>query len=153
MKVRSATAGDLAAVAWCADLAFGVPPDNRVELAIQIQQRSVQVMCDTGRVLGFISFSPNRDHLFVEAIAVLPELQGQGIGSRLLGFAEQMAGRLDLRSVRLFTSGEIADNLMFYRGRGYHETGRCNEAGFSRVFYSKDIAPGRQDRSMTHASP
>jgi ribosomal protein S18 acetylase RimI-like enzyme len=155
MKVRGATPGDLAAVASCADLAFGVPrsPDNRVELAIQIQQRSVQVMCDTGRVLGFISFSPNRDHLFVEAIAVLPELQGQGIGSRLLGFAEQMAGRLDLRSVRLFTNGEAAGNLIFYRRRGYQETGRCNEAGFSRVFYSKDIAPGRQDRSMTHASP
>ena len=142
MKVRGATPGDLAAVASCADLAFGVPrsPDNRVELAIQIQQRSVQVMCDTGRVLGFISFSPNRDHLFVEAIAVLPELQGQGIGSRLLGFAEQMAGRLDLRSVRLFTNGEIAGNLIFYRRRGYHETGRCHEANFSRVFYSKHIA-------------
>jgi len=143
MIVRGATAGDLAAVASCADVAFGVPrsPDNRTELAIQIQQGLVQVMCDAARVLGYISFSPNRDHLFVEAIAVLPELHGQGIGSRLLAFAEQGAQRLRLRSVRLFTSGDIAGNLIFYQRRGYHETGRCRETNFSRVFYSKDIAP------------
>jgi ribosomal protein S18 acetylase RimI-like enzyme len=148
MNIRGATAGDLAAVASCADLAFGAPrsPDNRVELALQIQQGLVQVMSDAARVLGYISFSPNRDHLYVEAIAVLPELQGQGLGSRLLGFAEQAARRLGLRSVRLFTSGEIAGNLIFYRRRGYHETGRCREANFSRVFYSKHIAPRRHDR-------
>ena len=65
MKVRGATAGDLAAVASCADLAFGLPrsPDNRTELALQIQQRLIQVMSDAARVLGYISFSPNRDHL------------------------------------------------------------------------------------------
>ena len=152
MIVRGATAGDLAAVASCADVAFGVPrsPDNRTELAIQIQQGLVQVMCDAARVLGYISFSPNRDHLFVEAIAVLPELHGHGIGSRLLAFAEQVALRLCLRSVRLFTSGEIAGNLSFYRRRGYHETGRCREDNFSRVFYSKDIASRRHHRPMTH---
>ena len=152
MIVRGATAGDLAAVASCADVAFGVPrsPNNRTELAIQIQQGLVQVMCDAARVLGYISFSPNRDHLFVEAIAVLPELHGHGIGSRLLAFAEQVALRLSLRSVRLFTSGEIAGNLSFYRRHGYHETGRCREANFSRVFYSKDIAPRPYDSPTSH---
>ena len=152
MKVRGATAGDLAAVASCADFAFGVPrsPDNRVELALKIQEGLTQVMCDAARVLGYISCSPNRDHLYVEAIAVLPELHGHGIGSRLLAFAEQVALRLGLRSVRLFTSGEIAGNLSFYRRHGYHETGRCREANFSRVFYSKDIAPRRHDSHTAH---
>ena len=151
MKVRGAKASDLTAVASCADLAFDVPrtPDNRAELASQIQQGLIQVMGDAARVLGYISFSPNRDHLFVEAIAVLPELHGHGIGSRLLAFAEQVALRLGLRSVRLFTSGEISGNLSFYRRHGYHETGCCREANFSRVFYRKDIAPRRHDRPMT----
>ena len=126
-EIRAATPWDLAAVASCADLAFGFPrsPDNRVELALQIQEGSVHVICDAARVLGYISFSPNRDHLYVDAIAVLPRLHRQGLGSRLLAFAEQEALRLGLRSVRLFTNGEIAGNLIFYRQRGYHETGRC----------------------------
>ena len=65
MKVRGATAGDLAAVASCADLAFGVPrsPDNRVELAIQIQQGLVHVMCDAARVFGYTSFSKPRSSI------------------------------------------------------------------------------------------
>jgi hypothetical protein len=47
--------------------------------------------------------------------------------------------------VRLFTDGKLADNLNFYERRGYHETSRCDEGDFSRVFYSKDIA--RRTRS------
>ena len=82
---------------------------------------------------------------------MLPELHGQGIGSRLLAFAEQGAQRLRLRSVRLFTSGEIAGNLNFYRRRGYHKTGCCREGSFSRVFYSKNIAPWW--RSQGHTRP
>jgi len=153
MKVRGAKASDLTAVASCADLAFDVPrtPDNRAELASQIQQGLIQVMGDAARVLGYISFSPNRDHLFVDAIVVMPEHQRQGIGGRLLAFAEQVALRLGLRSVRLFTSGEIAGNLIFYRRRGYHKTGCCREGSFSRVFYSKNIAPWW--RSQGHTRP
>ena len=155
MQIRAAMASDLAAVTSCADLAFGFPrsPDNRAELALQIQERSIHVICRTARVLGYISSSPNRDHLFLGVIAVLPELHGQGLGSRLLAFAEQMALRLGLRSVRLFTSGGIPGNLIFYRRRGYRETGRCDEANFSRVFYSKDIAPRRHHRPMDTRQP
>ena len=75
MQIRAAIASDLAAVASCADLSFGSPrsPDNRVELALQIQEGSVHVICDAVQVLGYISFSQNRDYLFVDAVAVLPD--------------------------------------------------------------------------------
>lgn len=155
MQIRVAITSDLAAVTSCADRAFGFyprGPGNWVELALQIRAGSVHVICDAAWVLGYISFSPSRDHLFVETIAVLPNHHGQGLGSRLLAFAEKEALRLGLHSVRLFTDGKIADNLIFYRRRGYHETDRCDESGFSRVFYSKDIVPGWRDRLTAHSS-
>ena len=31
------------------------------------------MICDAVQVLGYISFSPNRDYLFVDAVAVLPD--------------------------------------------------------------------------------
>jgi ribosomal protein S18 acetylase RimI-like enzyme len=147
MQIRAATPSDLAAVAWCADLSFGSPrsPDNRVELALQIQEGSVHVICDAVQVLGYISFSPNRDYLFVDAVAVLPRVHRQGLGTQLLAFAENETLRLRLRSVRLFTNGRIAGNLIFYRQRGYRETGRCDEGSFSRVFYCKETAPRWRD--------
>jgi hypothetical protein len=43
--------------------------------------------------------------------------------------------------VILFTDGDIAQNHIFYRRRGYHETDRCGEGGFSRVYYAKDVTP------------
>jgi len=91
MQIRAATPSDLAAVASCADLSFGSPrsPDNRVELALQIQEGSVHVICDAVQVLGYSSFSPNRDYLFVDAVAVLPRLYRQGLGTQLLAFAEK----------------------------------------------------------------
>jgi ribosomal protein S18 acetylase RimI-like enzyme len=72
---------------------FGSPrsPDNRVELASQIQEGSVHGICDAVQVLGYISFSPIRDYLFVDAVAVLPRLHRQSLGTQLLAFAEKEA--------------------------------------------------------------
>jgi GNAT superfamily N-acetyltransferase len=148
MQIRAATMSDLVEVGACADLAIasdhgsrknrGVKPDG--ELASQIRRGAVHVIGGPAPILGFISFSPNADHLFVDTIAVRPSHQHRGLGSRLLAFAEQEASRLGLRSVSLFTDGKLADNLNFFQRRGYHETSRCDEGDFSRVFYRKDIA-------------
>jgi len=155
MQIRPATVSDLAEVVACADLAFAfiarlegnrhVKPGGN--LALQIREGSIYLICDPVRVLGFISFSPNANHLFVDTIAVLPKLHGQGLGSQLLAFAEKEALRLRLRSVRLFTDGNVANNHIFYRRRGYHETGGYHEGSFSRVFYRKDVAPRACPRS------
>jgi len=160
MRIRAATISDLVEVGACADLAMAhvdgsrnvrdVKPDG--ELASQIRRGSVHVICGWARVLGFVSFSPNADHLFVDAIAVRPSHQRQGLGSRLLAFAEGEASRLGLRSVRLFTDGKLADNLNFFQSRGYHEISRCDECEFSRVFYSKDIAGRTSSRFATGVS-
>jgi GNAT superfamily N-acetyltransferase len=160
MQIRAAGISDLVEVGACADLAIAlvdgsrnardVKPDG--ELASQIRRGSVHVICGSARVLGFVSFSPNADHLFVDAIAVRPSHQRQGLGSRLLAFAEEEASRLGLRSVRLFTDGKLADNLSFFQSRGYYETSRCDEGEFSRVFYSKDIASRTRSRFATGIS-
>jgi GNAT superfamily N-acetyltransferase len=159
-QVRAATMSDLVEVGACADLAIpsnhgsrksrGVNPDG--ELALQIRRGSIHVIGGQVWILGFISFLPNADHLFVDAIAVRPSHQRQGLGSRLLAFAEGEALRQGLRSVRLFTDGTAVDNLSFFQRRGYRETGRCDEGDFSRVFYSKEIAGRTRSRFATGIS-
>ena len=160
MQIRAATISDLVEVGACADLAIAhvdrsrklreVRPDG--ELASQIRRGAVHVICGPARILGFISFAPNADHLFVDAIAVRPSHHRQGLGSRLLAFAEEEASRLGLHSVSLFTDGKLADNLSFFQCRGYHETSRCDEGEFSRVFYSKEIAGRTRSRFATGIS-
>jgi GNAT superfamily N-acetyltransferase len=135
MRIRAATIADLAQVVACEDLAFPrfiphslgrLKPSSNLEP--QIREGAVHVISTSARILAYISFSANPDHLFVHVIGVLPDLQGQGLGSQLLAFAERAALQLQLHSLKLFTDGSIANN-QFYRCRGYRETDRCTCKG------------------------
>ena len=154
MRIRAATIADLAQVIACEDLAFPrfIPHSRRClkprsNLEPQIREGAVHVISIPTRILAYISFSANPDHLFVDAIGVLPELQGRGLGSQLLAFAERVALRLRLRSLKLFTDGSTANNR-FYQCRGYRETDRCDDGSFTRVFYMKHVGPRASPASL-----
>ena len=83
----------------------------------EILDGSIYVISAGASVLGYISLRQVADHLFVDGVAVLPKYQGQGLGTRLLAFAEQEALRLGLDSIRLFTSQRFADHFGVYRRR------------------------------------
>jgi ribosomal protein S18 acetylase RimI-like enzyme len=148
-KMRAATLADTAAIVTCSDLAFfsaaGHTDKGEVKrsdnLQSQILEGSIQLICDETYVLGYISLWPIADRMFVDTLAVLPKHHRQGLGSQLLAFADSETLRLGLKSVNLFTKAALASNLEFYRRRGYRETGRCDDDGFCRVFYSKNISP------------
>ena len=149
MRIRVATADDLAAVGACADRAFlpntlpvrHIAEGHDEDLLDQIRRQNLHVISEgsDSTIVGFISLLPIADHMFVESIAVLPEHQNKGLGTRLLTFAEQEAAHRGLASVRLFAKQKTIDGFAFYKYRGYRETDRCDGDGFPRVFYSKDV--------------
>ena len=147
MHIRVATITDLVSITSCTDLAFASfaeqshKRDAKLEdsLRSQILEGSIWLICDEAHVLGYISLWPTADQMFIDTLAVRPSHHRQGLGSQLLAFADRETLRLGLSSVNLFTKATMADNLVFYQHRGYRETGRCDEDGFCRVFYSKSI--------------
>jgi ribosomal protein S18 acetylase RimI-like enzyme len=149
MQIRAATETDLASIVRCADLAFASVTGHsdkrdvklQDNLRSQILEGSIQLICDGAKVLGYISLWPSADQMFIDTLAVLPKHHRQGLGSQLLALADSETLRLGLGSVNLFTKATMVDNLEFYRRRGYRETGRCDDDGFCRVFYTKDISP------------
>jgi ribosomal protein S18 acetylase RimI-like enzyme len=92
-----------------------------------------------GRLAGMIVIEPRADHLFVETVAVDPDLSGRGHGRALLGFAEAEARAAGLAAVELYTNALMTENQRFYPALGYRETGRRSEHGFDRVFYRKEL--------------
>ena len=46
-----------------------------------------------GRIVASLQTQPREAHFWVESVAVAPELQGQGVGQRLLAHAEDRRGR------------------------------------------------------------
>jgi ribosomal protein S18 acetylase RimI-like enzyme len=70
------------------------------------------------RIVGAVRAALDGDTCHVGRLAVAPDLQGQGIGTRLLAAVEQRyAGRV--ARFELFTGPNSAANLRLYRRLGY----------------------------------
>lgn len=91
-------------------------------------------------LVGLLVTAVEEDALRVENLAVLPRLQGSGVGSLLLQRAEDHAREVSLSQVRLCTNEAMSENLAFYRRKGFVETGRSEQDGYHRVFLVKTLA-------------
>jgi GNAT superfamily N-acetyltransferase len=89
--------------------------------------------------VGLVVLVPNPGYLLLENVAVIPSQQGRGIGTRLLGFADERARDLSLPEVRLSTNAAMTENVTYYGRHGYTETHRAEEHGFSRVYFSRQL--------------
>lgn len=74
---------------------------------------------DAGRLVGALRFA-RFDGLFaVRRVAVLPTLQGRGVGQLLLEHAELHAASTGEPEVRLGVRHQLIDNLGYWRRQGY----------------------------------
>jgi len=122
------------------------PAPMRADYAALIQAGTVHVLETDDQVLALIVLIREPEALLLENVAVAPAAQGTGLGSRLLAFAEQAAVQAGYRSIRLYTNAAMTENVALYARRGYVETGRRDEAGFSRVFMAKAVGPPASER-------
>lgn len=90
-------------------------------------------------VHGVLVLEQHADHLLLDNVAVEPDRKGKGDGRALLDFAEAEARRSGLPEVRLYTNEKMERNIALYAARGYAETERRREEGFSRVFMAKRV--------------
>jgi ribosomal protein S18 acetylase RimI-like enzyme len=148
-RLRRAQPGDAPAIAACVDAAYrryieriGKPPgpmmDNYDEIVRDCQ---VWIIPDeTGGCLAALVLIPHADHLLVDNIAVHPAAQGNGLGRRLMAFADEEARLQRLTEIRLYTHQKMIENVEIYKRLGYEETGRGFEDGYDRVFMRKRLA-------------
>ena len=88
---------------------------------------------------GFIVMYPRGRALHIENVAVHPNAQGQGVGKRLMDYAEKHAHNLGLDRIELYTNAKMEGPLRLYPKLGYTETDRRYEDGFDRVYYKKRL--------------
>lgn len=111
----------------------------RADYSALVAAREVWVACEDEAIVGVLVVRPRQNSLILENVAVSPTEQGRGIGRALIGFAERHASELGLRAVELYTNERMTENLSLYPALGYVETDRRREAGFSRVFFRKQL--------------
>ena len=88
-----------------------------------------------GRLLGCAFLRPEPDFLYVGKLAVSPEAQGSGIGSRFLTEAEAIARDLGKPTLRLETRIELTGNHRRFGAWGFVRTAEKSHAGYDRMTF------------------
>lgn len=88
-----------------------------------------------GRLLGCAFLRPEPDFLYVGKLAVSPEAQGSGIGSRFLTEAEAIARDLGKPTLRLETRIELTGNHRRFGAWGFVRTAEKSHAGYDRITF------------------
>jgi ribosomal protein S18 acetylase RimI-like enzyme len=146
--IRPAVAADRTAVEAIVHEAYAVyidrigkPPGPMLDdYGALIAAGAVSVLDINGAVAAIIVLLPKPDHVLLDNIAVRRDRQGQGLGRRLIAFAEAEAARLGYRELRLYTHQLMTENIALYTRLGFVETGRGHDGGYDRVFMSKPLA-------------
>jgi ribosomal protein S18 acetylase RimI-like enzyme len=146
--IRRAAAADRAAIEAIVRAAYGgyiarigkPPGPLRDDYRRRIAEGAVSLLEEPqGAVAGLIVLLPKADHLLLDNVAVRPDRQGQGLGRRLIAFAELEARRRGFAELRLYTHARMTENIALYTRLGFIETGRGRKAGYDRVFMRKRL--------------
>jgi ribosomal protein S18 acetylase RimI-like enzyme len=126
-QLRRASAADIAAVNAFQHAAYarnrtilGLEPlPLTVDYATIVTDYEVWLL-EQGDVLeGVLILETRPEDLLIWSVAVAPELQGRGIGNRLIAVAEARARELGRRNVRLYTGEKLTGNIAWYERRGF----------------------------------
>lgn len=148
--IRKAQTRDLAAVQACIRAAYepeaieiGVrlaPLDT--DYAEAIERREVHLFLDaSGTLLGLILFHVEGRIMHLDNVAVPATSHDRGIGRKLIDYCEEVARRLQLQSVELYTNQKLLRNIAIYEHLGYAVADRRLDEGFQRIFFRKMLQP------------
>jgi GNAT superfamily N-acetyltransferase len=147
-ELRRAGDADASAIGALVDAAYRdytpllgrTPTPMLDDFAAAVREHAVWVLEREGRLVGVIELIAHPDHLWVHNVAIAPAAQGQGLGRRLLSFAEDEARGLGLTTIGLLTNERYVANIAMYERYGYRETHREPYRGTDLVHFRKTLA-------------
>lgn len=100
---------------------LGVEPlPLKWDYATIFSQTEVWEARQKGRLVGVLILRPMDDHLVLESVATLPDVQGAGYGNALLNATEFRARDWGFSTIRLLTGEVLTHNVDWYRRKGFH---------------------------------
>ncbi len=102
-----------------------------------ISKRQLYVTRENGRIAGVITLNKRCDpeyesgkwsyrgpeYTVVHRLCVSPDVQGHGVGTQIMGMAEEMLRSRGVKSMRLDTFSQNPWSLRMYEKLGYHTVG------------------------------
>ena len=144
--IESAYRGESSRAGWTteADLLEGRRTDSEGVMAVLQGQDSRMVVVESdGALLACCQLEDRRGHAYFGMFAVRPELQGGGLGRRLLAEAERLAGeQWGAKQMHMTVISAREDLIAWYVRRGYTRTGRTSAFPYGNERFGR---PTRED--------
>ncbi|MEN0041442.1 MAG: GNAT family N-acetyltransferase [Pseudomonadota bacterium] len=145
-RLRAAKSADLPFVENCARAAYApyVPRIGRepapmvADFAVHLANGELCIV-EAGDPVGYSVHRIEGDALFIENIAIMPDLQGSGVGRAIFDLLEAEAREAGASQLRLYTNVMMAEALAFYERLGFFVTDKRIEDGFHRVYLAKNV--------------
>jgi len=147
VTLRPATPDDARAIAACVEAAYkhyvvrmGKRPGPMLENYDEVVRRHrVWVLEDGGAIVAASVLIVEPERALLDAVAVLPQFQGRGLGRQLIAHAEAEANGLGYKAIELYMHELMHENITLYKQLGYREFARKTEKGYNRVYMRKPL--------------
>ena len=124
--VHSAYRGESSKKGWTfeADLLGGIRTTEKSLLeTIQTPKTSIFKYSENGEILGCVMLQEKDDALYLGMLTVAPDLQGGGIGKKLLKFADTYAQDKQLPKIEMTVISVRSELIAWYERHAYVKTG------------------------------
>lgn len=124
--VNSAYRGDSSRQGWTteADLLDGTRTDTAaIEEMISTPDLTLLKYVEDGKILGCVELRKEKEKLYLGMLTVQPDLQGKGIGKKLLRASEAEARKQGCRGIFMTVISERKELIDWYVRHGYSDTG------------------------------
>ncbi len=147
VSIRKASLDDAKTISALTDAAYTKyipligrkPQPMTADYAKMVVENSIWLLTLESQPVGALVLLYEPDHVLVYSVAIQPEYQHQGLGRRLLAWAEQQAIQAGYRFLRLYTNERFEENIRLYRQLGYQETRREPLLGSTVVHMTKTL--------------
>ncbi len=147
-ELRQATPADAPAIRELTRAAYAkwIGPNGReptpmtADYDAAVRTHRFDLLYLNGALTALIETVDEGELLLVENVAVAPDRQGLGLGTRMLALADALARSQGKNRVRLYTNGLWAENIRLYLKLGYFiDREEDVRPGLVRVHMSKPL--------------
>jgi ribosomal protein S18 acetylase RimI-like enzyme len=132
VSLRKATSEDVEAISALTDAAYSKyipligrkPQPMSADYARMVVENAIWLLFAGEQLAGVLVLVFEAEELLIYSVAISPEFQHQGLGRRLMAWAEEQAVLAGYKTLRLYTNERFEDNIRLYKRLGYQETSR-----------------------------
>ena len=123
--VNGAYRGDSSRKGWTteADLLGGIRTSKESLKEMINRAEAVILVAEENGLQGCVFLEQQGKSLYLGMLTVQPELQGKGMGAKLMTASEERAKELGCTTVRMTVITDRPELIAYYNRKGFHDTG------------------------------